>query len=95
MRDVGKGRLLAIAADHVAHVDQMLAHLAVERSPHLGVVQVQLRQRDLRLCRQDVRLGARTLVCPRRLNSLPQPLHRIEPAALVLRQQLDEELLDG
>ena len=62
--DVGQGSLLAVAADHVAHVDQVLPHLAVERSPDLGIAEVELSQRDLRLGRNDVRLRARSLENP-------------------------------
>ena len=62
--DLGERRLLAVAADDVAGIDQVLAHLAVERRPDLGIAQVQLGQRDLRLGRQHVRLGARPLEIP-------------------------------
>ena len=62
--DFGERGLLAVAADDIARIDQVLAHLAVERRPDLGIAEVQLGQRDLRLRRQHVRLGARSLVVP-------------------------------
>ena len=48
---------LRIGADHIADVDQMLAHLAVEGRAHFGVADVQLGERDLRLGGLDIGLG--------------------------------------
>ena len=45
-------------------IDQVLAHLAVERRPDLGVAQVELRKRHLRLGRHDIRLRALPLEIP-------------------------------
>ncbi len=62
--DLGERALLAAPADKVAGIDQMLADDAVERGADLGIAEVQLRQPDLRLRAQQLRLGAGPLEIP-------------------------------
>ena len=54
----------AVAADHVVRVDEVTAHLAVERGCHLSVAEVEPGERDLRLGAEDVRLGRLLLEDP-------------------------------
>ena len=56
--------MLAVASDDIAGIDQVLAHLAVERCPDLRIAQVQLGEGDLRLCRKDIGLCALLLEIP-------------------------------
>jgi len=62
--DLGQRRLLRVAADDVAGVDQMLPDDAVEGRAHLGIGKVDLVDRHLRLGAQQLRRGARPLVIP-------------------------------
>ena len=55
--DLGERGLLAAAAHQVVRIDEVLAHLSVERRRHQGVAEVQLGERDLRLGRQNVGFG--------------------------------------
>ena len=64
LNDIGKVDRLGIAADDVTHVDQMFAHLAVERCPDFSVAEVELRDCHLGLGGCDVGLGARLLESP-------------------------------
>src|SRR5262249_6780703 len=49
LSDLGQCRLLTAATDDITWIDQMLADNTVERRPNLGVAEVQLGQRYLRL----------------------------------------------
>ena len=62
--DFGQRRLLAVAADDVAGVDQVLADDAVERRPNFGVAEIDLVDRDLGLGAQQTRRSALPLEVP-------------------------------
>src|SRR5262249_46822804 len=64
LRDHGQSRLLAASANGVARIDEMLSNLPVERSPDLGIAEIELREGNLRLRRQNVRFRALSLEVP-------------------------------
>jgi hypothetical protein len=64
LSDLSERRLLGAAPDHVAGVDKMPAHLAVEGRSDLGVAEIELSDRDLARGGLDVRFGGLLLIDP-------------------------------
>ena len=62
--NLGQCGLLSSATDEIAGIDQMLAGDAVERRSDLGIGEIQLGQRHLRLRTEQLGLGGRPLIGP-------------------------------
>ena len=64
LRNLRQHGVLGVGADEIARIDQMRAHLAVEGRPDLGIAEVELGERDLRLGAEHIGLGGLFLVDP-------------------------------